>query len=65
VTHLPQVASQANQHFQVSKKVEGGRTVSCIDVLDAKARVEEVARMLGGLEITATTRKHARELLAS
>jgi len=65
VTHLPQVASQANQHFQVSKEARGERTVSCIDALDAKARVEEVARMLGGIEITATTRKHARELLAS
>jgi DNA repair protein RecN (Recombination protein N) len=66
VTHLPQVASQANQHFQVAKGTTGnGKTVSHIDVLDSKARVEEVARMLGGLEITATTRKHARELLAS
>jgi DNA repair protein RecN (Recombination protein N) len=66
VTHLPQVASQANQHFQVAKATtENGKTVSHIDVLDSKARVEEVARMLGGLEITATTRKHARELLAS
>jgi DNA repair protein RecN (Recombination protein N) len=66
VTHLPQVASQANQHFQVAKgTTDGGKTVSHIDVLDNKARVEEVARMLGGLEITATTRKHARELLAS
>jgi DNA repair protein RecN (Recombination protein N) len=66
VTHLPQVASQANQHFQVAKGAAGnGKTVSRIDVLDAKSRVEEVARMLGGLEITATTRKHARELLAS
>ena len=66
VTHLPQVASQANQHFQVAKGTTGsGKTVSHIDVLDNKARVEEVARMLGGLEITATTRKHARELLAS
>ena len=65
VTHLPQVASQANQHFQVAKgTTEAGKTVSRIDVLDNKARVEEVARMLGGLEITATTRKHARELLA-
>jgi len=64
VTHLPQVASQANQHFQVSKQSSGGRTVSSIDPLDAKARVEEIARMLGGIEITATTRKHARELLA-
>lgn len=66
VTHLPQVASQANQHFQVAKDTTGeGRTVSHIDVLDNKARVEEVARMLGGIEITETTRKHARELLAS
>jgi len=66
VTHLPQVASQAGQHFQVAKgTLENGKTASRIDVLDSKARVEEVARMLGGLEITATTRKHARELLAS
>ena len=64
VTHLPQVASQGNQHFQVSKRNDGGKTVSQIEALDAKSRVEEIARMLGGLEITATTRKHARELLA-
>ena len=66
VTHLPQVASQAAQHFQVSKgTVADGRTVSRILPLQAAERVEEIARMLGGLEITATTRKHARELLAS
>jgi DNA repair protein RecN (Recombination protein N) len=66
VTHLPQVASQGNQHYQVAKRTgDGGKTTSRIEVLDSKARVEEVARMLGGLEITATTRKHARELLAS
>lgn len=65
VTHLPQVASQANQHFQVAKStLDNGKTASRIDMLDHKARIEEVARMLGGLEITATTRKHARELLA-
>jgi DNA repair protein RecN (Recombination protein N) len=66
VTHLPQVASQGNQHFQVRKATgTNGKTVSRIEPLDAKARIEEVARMLGGIEITATTRKHARELLAS
>ncbi|MEO8839146.1 MAG: DNA repair protein RecN, partial [Herbaspirillum sp.] len=65
VTHLPQVASQANQHFQVSKSSHDGKTVSHITLLDQKSRVEEIARMLGGLEITSTTRKHARELLAS
>lgn len=65
VTHLPQVASQANQHFQVSKSSANGKTVSRIEALDGKSRVEEVARMLGGLEITPTTRKHAQELLTS
>jgi DNA repair protein RecN (Recombination protein N) len=64
VTHLPQVASQGNQHFEVSKAQENGKTLSQITALDNKQRVEEIARMLGGLEITATTRKHARELLA-
>jgi DNA repair protein RecN (Recombination protein N) len=66
VTHLPQVASQGNAHFQVAKgATPEGRTASRIEILDNKTRVEEIARMLGGLEITATTRKHARELLAS
>jgi len=66
VTHLPQVASQADGHFQVSKAtLNDGRTVSRIVPLTAPARIEEIARMLGGLEITATSRKHARELLAS
>ncbi|MFM7523840.1 MAG: DNA repair protein RecN, partial [Betaproteobacteria bacterium] len=66
VTHLPQVASQGSQHFQVSKgAAPDGRTVSRISQLAGAERVEEIARMLGGLEITATTRKHARELLAS
>ena len=64
VTHLPQVASQGNQHFEVSKTQDNGKTYSQITALDHKQRVEEIARMLGGLEITATTRKHARELLA-
>jgi len=65
VTHLAQVASQADQHFQVSKISQASGTVSHILLLDHKARVEEIARMMGGLEITATTRKHARELLTN
>ncbi len=65
VTHLPQVASQAAQHFQVSKLEKSGKPVSHIDLLEATERVEEIARMLGGLEITATTRKHAKEMLAT
>lgn len=65
VTHLPQVASQAHQHFRVLKQTRGQSTAVHIDRLDKKSRIEELARMLGGVEITATTRKHARELLAS
>ena len=63
VTHLPQVASCATAHFQVSKAETDGTTRSSIVPLSEKERVEEVARMLGGIKITATTRKHAREML--
>ncbi|MDR1311804.1 MAG: DNA repair protein RecN [Burkholderiaceae bacterium] len=67
VTHLPQVASQAGTHFQVSKVPSDavGHPVSRIVALSEGARVEEIARMLGGVEITATTRRHAREMLSS
>jgi DNA repair protein RecN (Recombination protein N) len=66
VTHLPQVAARGDHHFQVAKAGNGkGGTVSSVISLDKASRVEEVARMLGGLEITATTRKHAKEMLAA
>jgi DNA repair protein RecN (Recombination protein N) len=66
VTHLPQVAAHGDQHFVVLKESDDrGRPVSRLQQLDRKTRIEEVARMLGGQEITETTRKHARELLAS
>lgn len=63
VTHLPQVAACAHAQYRVSKVESGGSTRSRIAELDAEARVEEVARMLGGIKITATTRDHAREML--
>jgi len=64
VTHLPQVAAQADRQWSVSKVgVEGG-VKAAVSVLDQKGRIEEVARMLGGTEITATTRKHAAEMLS-
>ena len=64
VTHLPQVAAQADQQWSVSKSgVEGG-VKTAVSMLDRKARIEEIARMLGGTEITATTRKHAAEMLS-
>ena len=64
VTHLPQVAACAATQFQVSKQESDGATRSRIQELDAEARVEEIARMLGGIKLTATTREHAREMLA-
>jgi DNA repair protein RecN (Recombination protein N) len=64
VTHLPQVASHGDLHFKVSKRVEGDRTNVRVEELDAKARVEEVARMLAGKQITDTSLSHARELIA-
>jgi DNA repair protein RecN (Recombination protein N) len=63
VTHLPQVAAQADAQWQVSKGAQNGTTLSHIRVLDADERIEEVARMLGGVTITDTTRKHAAEML--
>jgi DNA repair protein RecN (Recombination protein N) len=64
VTHLPQVAAQGHQHFQVSKAVNGSSTHSAVNALDDKARVEELARMLGGVEISKETRANAKQMLA-
>jgi DNA repair protein RecN (Recombination protein N) len=64
VTHLPQVAAAADRQWQVSKAVENGVTLSHIAELEGEQRVEEIARMLGGVKITETTRKHAAEMLA-
>lgn len=64
VTHLPQVASQAHQHVRVTKETKGHTTLTRIEPLDKKSQVEELARMLGGVEITETTRKHAREMIS-
>lgn len=66
VTHLPQVAARGDHHFQVAKSSKGKNgTVSTVTSLDKTSRIEEVARMLGGLAITATTRKHAKEMLTT
>ncbi|HEV2213393.1 MAG TPA: DNA repair protein RecN, partial [Gammaproteobacteria bacterium] len=64
VTHLPQVASQTHHHLRVSKANRGDATLTHIEPLDKKTQVDEVARMLGGMQITETTRKHAREMIA-
>ncbi|MDH3320701.1 MAG: DNA repair protein RecN [Betaproteobacteria bacterium] len=63
VTHLPQLAAQGDAQWSVLRTGARGKVASSVTRLDRAARVEELARMLGGAEITATTRKHAAELL--
>jgi DNA repair protein RecN (Recombination protein N) len=63
VTHLPQVASQGTRHYRVSKETDGIATRTHVRELDAEARVDELSRMLGGVEITAATRAHAVEMI--
>jgi hypothetical protein len=65
VTHLPQVAGLADHHFRISKFSDGKSTKTVITCLGDDERVEELARMLGGVEITARTREHAAEMLRS
>lgn len=63
VTHLPQVAACADNHLQVSKKLEGKQTVSHVQTIHGEQRVHEIARMLGGEKLSGTTMAHAKEML--
>jgi DNA repair protein RecN (Recombination protein N) len=63
VSHLPQIAAQADHHYVVRKKTKAGRTLVDVDALATDDRVEEVARMLAGETITDTARRHAREMM--
>jgi len=63
ITHLPQIASLADNHFLVEKKIEHGRTIARIRLLDKRERVEEIARMLGGKTVTATSMRYAEEMV--
>lgn len=64
VTHLPQVAAQAHQHYRANKQGDAQQLVSSLEYLDEGHRLEEIARMLGGVTITDQTLAHAREMLA-
>ena len=63
ITHQSLIARYADAHFQVSKEVVDGRTLTSVAELDHEGRIEELARMIGGAEVTTLARKHARELL--
>src|SRR5262249_21739786 len=63
ITHLPQIAACADTHFEIEKRVDGGRTRTSVRRLDERGRVEELARMLGGAAVTDGMRASAREML--
>jgi len=63
VTHLPQIAVFASNHYYVGKEISAGRTKTLVDLLDKKGRENEIARMLGGERLTELTLKHAREMI--
>ena len=65
VTHLPQVAAFADQHYQVVKEENKGRTTTKMNLLDTKLRIAEMARMLGGSQVGEQALVHARELIES
>lgn len=63
ITHLPQIACFGDRHYRVVKAVSHERTITLVDVLSREERLDEIARMLGGAEMTKKTREHAREML--
>ena len=65
VTHLPQIAAFADQHFLIEKKAEGGRTKTSVRLLESADRTEELARMLSGATVTDTSLRHAEQMIRS
>ena len=64
ITHLPQVAAKANNHYKVSKKQAGDSITSKIQLLNESERIDEIARMLGGIKVTDKAIDHAKEILS-
>ena len=64
ITHLAQIAARGTTQFQIEKNVRGQRTVTTVGRLEGEARVDEIARMMGGAAVTEQVRAGARELLA-
>ena len=62
ITHLPQIAAMADSHFEIAKSASQGRTITTIRLLDRRASIEELARLLGGARITEAVLKNAGEM---
>jgi len=65
VTHLPQIAAAANTHLLIAKSEHNGRTFTQVTPLDLEGRKREIARIIGGAEITETTLRSAEEMLTN
>jgi DNA repair protein RecN (Recombination protein N) len=65
VTHLPQIAAFADQHFLIDKRESDGRTKTKISLLDDRARTHEIARMVSGAKVTETSLQHAAQMIAA
>lgn len=65
ITHLPQIASFGGRHLRVTKQVFAGRTSAMVEEIDEQQKIEEIGRMLGGVDVTETAKDHAREMLAA
>ncbi len=65
ITHLPQIASFADTHFKISKKVENNRTINILESLDPENRVKEIAKMMSGEKESTIALTHAREMLST
>jgi DNA repair protein RecN (Recombination protein N) len=63
ITHLPQIACFGDRHYRVVKRVSDGKANTCMEILSDQERLDEITRMLGGVELTRKTRDHAREML--
>jgi DNA repair protein RecN (Recombination protein N) len=63
ITHLPQVAAKGSHHFKVEKKIDDGKTQTHLKVLNEDARIQEIAKMLSGNQVTETAIAHAKQLM--
>ncbi len=63
ITHLPQIAAMADKHFQISKVVKNNKTSTSVLTLNDDERIDELSRLLGGVDLTDTTKKHAKEMI--
>ncbi|MBF2655916.1 DNA repair protein RecN [Listeria seeligeri] len=63
ISHLPQVAAMANHHYYITKKVQNKRTTTSVAILHGDEKVEEISRMIAGIEVTELTKQHAKEMI--